>query len=64
MPRLIQIAAMPENEDEHLVQWAYDDFCRYAALQARRPGPRSPIPGSAVFRPRAEDQRRVLPFCG
>jgi hypothetical protein len=40
MPRFIQMLAVYDTATSCLVQRAYNDFCRDAAIQARRSGPR------------------------
>ena len=40
MPRFIQMLAVHDKVTLFLAQRAYNDFCRDAAVQARRPGPR------------------------
>jgi hypothetical protein len=62
MPRFIQMLAVCDNATSCLVQRAYNDFCRDAAILARRPGRRFVAPFLITNIParRAEDSRAVL----
>jgi len=62
MPRFIQMLAVHDKVALFLAQRAYNDFCRDAAIQARRPGPSvtmSSIDLGGFSAPRAEDKRGV-----
>jgi hypothetical protein len=61
MPRFIQMLAVYDKAASCLVQRAYNDFCRDAAIQARRPGRRF-VPSFLVTNiaaGRADDNRAV-----
>lgn len=61
MPRFVQMLTVYDKATSCLVQRAYNDFCRDAAIEARRPG-RGFVPSFLVTNiaaRRADDSRAV-----